>query len=84
MNAAPSAIILDINMPGGTGLAALKRLKQSMKTAFIPVLVLSGNTDPEVAEQARALGAAEFLSKPVDIDQLYTVVCRASGVTPQP
>jgi two-component system cell cycle response regulator DivK len=79
MRAAPDAIVLDINMPGGTGTTALKRLKASTKTRFIPVLVLSGSTDPGAAAEVRALGAEEFMAKPVDIDPLDTALRRLLG-----
>ena len=62
----PEVILLDINMPGGTGLAALKRLKQSVKTAFIPVVVVSGVRDSMLPDQVRMLGARGFIPKPVD------------------
>ena len=70
----PDAIVLDINMPGGTGLEALRKLKASSKTAAIPVFVVSGATDRSVPEKASALGAAAFLPKPVDIDALIQLL----------
>lgn len=70
----PDAIVLDINMPGGTGLDALRKLKASSKTAAIPVIVVSGATDQTVPEKASALGAAAFLPKPVDIDALIELL----------
>ncbi len=70
----PDLVLLDINMPGGTGLETLKRLKQSAKTAHIPVVVITGSTTPDIEAQARALGAEEFLSKPVDPEALLEVV----------
>lgn len=78
----PDAVVLDINMPGGTGLTALDRLKQSMKTRFVPVLVVSATQDPEIPERAKALGAAGFLGKPVDVDRLYDELCRITGASP--
>src|SRR3981189_58232 len=42
---APALIILDISMPGGTGLEALLKLKRSARTSEIPVVVLSGSSD---------------------------------------
>lgn len=66
----PDALVLDINMPGGTGITALKRLKASAKTQPIPILVLSGTSDPSVPATVRSLGADGFLPKPVDIDDL--------------
>ena len=80
----PDAIILDINMPGGTGIGALKRLKASVKTSTIPVLVLSGSTDPGMPQTVKDLGADEFLLKPVDLDALYRSVCRVTGLEPGP
>ena len=76
----PQVIILDINMPGGTGLEALRKLKQSAKTTLIPVIVLSGTTDAAIPETVVELGAAEFLAKPVDRDALFAALERA---TPQ-
>lgn len=71
-------VLLDINMPGGTGMEALKRLKNSTKTNRIPVLVITGSTDVALPEQAKALGAVGFLSKPVDPDQLLQAVLMAT------
>lgn len=53
----PRVIVLDLQMPGGTGVGALQRLKASTKTTMIPVIVVSGETDPEVIERVREMGA---------------------------
>jgi len=66
----PEAIILDINMPGGTGVEVLKRLRMSAKTQHIPVVVVSGSSDPNIEKTVRDLGARNFLGKPVDPKQL--------------
>ena len=70
LRAAPDAIVLDINMPGGSGIEVLKRLRRSTKTQRIPVVVVSGSSDSDVRQVAMELGVADFLSKPVDVDQL--------------
>ena len=80
----PAAIILDINMPGGTGLEALKKLKLSARTSPIPVIVLSGSTELDMPQQVRQLGADEFLAKPINPDVLVLAierVLRESGQT---
>lgn len=82
MRTVPDAIILDIKMPGGTGLTALKRLKESTKTATIPIVVLSGSADPSMPHTTKDLGASEFLGKPVNLDTLYQSICRLTGVNP--
>ena len=61
MRLAPAAVILDINMPGGTGFEVLKRLKASRKTQLIPVIVLSGSADPADVQNVIDMGADEFL-----------------------
>jgi CheY-like chemotaxis protein len=74
----PEVIVLDINMPGGTGVDALRKLKRSVRTATIPVIVLSGSEDTEMPSTVLALGAAEFLSKPVDREALLAAMERAA------
>jgi CheY-like chemotaxis protein len=73
---APALIILDINMPGGTGLEALRKLKLSARTAPIPVVVLSGSDEADMPQQVKALGADAFLPKPIDPEALVAVIQR--------
>jgi two-component system phosphate regulon response regulator PhoB len=63
-NAELSAAILDINMPGGTGLEVLRRLKANLRLVKIPVIVLTGTEDPATHAKAIRLGAAILLLKP--------------------
>jgi CheY-like chemotaxis protein len=72
----PALIILDINMPGGTGLEALKKLKLSARTAPIPVVVLTGSEEADMPDQVKALGATEFVAKPIDPEALTAVIQR--------
>jgi CheY-like chemotaxis protein len=66
----PNAILLDFNMPAGTGLGALTRLQASARTSSIPVLVVSGSTDLTLPATVRAEGAQGFFRKPVDLEAL--------------
>jgi chemotaxis family two-component system response regulator PixH len=75
----PDGIILDIGMPGGTGIETLKRLKASSRTNNIPVVVVSGTIDPAQSDQVIALGAEAFLPKPVDPETLGATVERVFG-----
>jgi two-component system phosphate regulon response regulator PhoB len=77
----PDAIVLDIQMPGGTGVAVLKQLKTSTKTSQIPIIVLSGSMEPQIAaEMVKGLGADEFLTKPVDLKLLFSSLSRLLGI----
>jgi two-component system phosphate regulon response regulator PhoB len=65
-----SAAILDINMPGGTGLEVLRRLKANLRLQKVPVIVLTGTEDPATHAKALRLGAAIVLKKPCSNAQL--------------
>src|SRR5262245_49779312 len=72
----PAAIVLDIVMPGGTGLGALKNLRASSGTQLIPVIAISASKDATLPKQAQALGAAAFLTKPVNLPELTALLQR--------
>jgi len=68
----PDVILLDIQMPGMDGFETLKHLRSSKKTMNIPVIFLTAQRrDPTSIEQGLALGAEEYLTKPIDVDELY-------------
>jgi len=60
----PDVILLDLNMPGMTGFQALAHLKQSPQYQSIPVVILTTSDAATDQQQARQLGAAEFITKP--------------------
>lgn len=64
MRLRPAVILLDVRMPGGSGLETLKRLKRSSLTHGIPVVVASVLPDPGLPQTVLALGAVEFIQKP--------------------
>ena len=68
------AIILDQEMPGGNGEYILRRLKENPVTQDIPVIVLTGRKDQALARRMYNLGAARFLTKPVDWDDLWAAL----------
>ena len=77
----PDIVLLDIQMPGGTGLDTLKRLHASTKTQAIPVIAISAH--PKLGPQAMALGAVEFLAKPVDFERLRGTLARLLAPAPE-
>lgn len=70
----PDVVLLDIGMPGGTGTEVLKRLKGSPMTWRIPIVVVSGNEDPEVEKTVRALGVEGYFRKPADFAELHEAI----------
>jgi CheY-like chemotaxis protein len=73
---APDAVLLDIQMPGGTGMDTLKRLRSSSKTQGIPVIAMSALKDAGLDKRVVALGALEFFAKPVDFARLRATLER--------
>ncbi len=67
---APAAMLLDVRIPGRSGLDALKAIKDDPATAGIPVLMLTGDGRLDRIVQAMQLGAAGYVMKPFDGAQL--------------
>ncbi len=59
-------ILLDIRMPGMSGIEVLQQLQKSVIDEFLPVIVLTAQTDQETRQQALAAGAKDFLTKPFE------------------
>jgi two-component system, chemotaxis family, response regulator PixH len=68
----PDAIVLDVSMPGGSGLEVVKRLRRSIKTSGIPVIIVTADSDPRTREAAISLGASAFFCKPIDLEHLVS------------
>jgi two-component system, sensor histidine kinase and response regulator len=67
----PDVILLDIQMPEMDGFETLKLLRSSKKSADIPVIFLTAKRKDALSiEQGLLLGAEEYLTKPIDTDEL--------------
>ncbi len=66
----PDVILMDAAMPGMEGWTAIKLLKADPRTQAIPVVVLTGHTQPADYARARECGADGFLTKPCVPDEL--------------
>ena len=62
------AVVTDISMPCMDGLELLAAIKQQFPN--LPVMMVTAYGDDDRRRRARALGACEFITKPVDFDQL--------------
>lgn len=61
---APDLLMLDVNMPGADGYRICEMIKQDEETAHIPVILLVGSFEPFDEDEARRVGADDFLTKP--------------------
>jgi two-component system response regulator (stage 0 sporulation protein F) len=70
-NDPPQLMFLDIKMPGLDGLEVLKRLKEDRKK--VEVVIITAISQEDTEEEARNLGAIDYLKKPLDIDQVERI-----------
>ena len=75
----PDLVILDIKMPGGSGLAVLRRLKNNLRTHGLPVIVITAADEPSVLQQALALHPEALFRKPLRPDELETEIMKLIG-----
>jgi CheY-like chemotaxis protein len=76
----PTAVLLDMNLPDGSGLGVLERLKRDPFTRHIPVHVISVDN---FTEPARALGAVGYDLKPVKREEIIDAIKRLEGTVQQ-
>ena len=72
----PDLIVLDVYMPGYSGLEVCQRLKDSAETAHIPVLLTVGKLEPFKPEEARRVRADAHIVKPFEASELLTAITR--------
>lgn len=69
-----SVVVLDLGMPGMSGLDVIRALRLRPETATLPVLLMTGSGTSETVIDALAAGADDFLTKPVRLDELVARV----------
>src|SRR5215510_2816225 len=70
----PDLILLDVMMPGISGLDVCTTVKQNADTCLTPVVLISGAHERQVVIAGLDAGADDFLNKPIDPEELYTRV----------
>jgi CheY-like chemotaxis protein len=70
----PDCIILDIMMPRIDGWKVLESLKKDRATSEIPVIILSVKSGPEDIERMGEMGAARYVSKPFETEDLVRAI----------
>ena len=65
----PEVILMDINLPGISGIEALRILREDPATAHIPVVALSANAMPRDIEKGLQAGFFRYLTKPIKVDE---------------
>ncbi len=70
----PDLILMDIMMPVMNGIEATEKLKANTNTSHIPVLMLTALSDSQSKKDAVKAGAIDFITKPINIDDLLSTV----------
>jgi CheY-like chemotaxis protein len=80
----PDVIITDLCMPQGDGATVIECLKRNVRTAAIPIIVLTARNEPGLQRRMRQIGAAACLIKPIHFDDLLRELKRYIEVRAKP
>ncbi len=70
----PDVILMDINLPGISGIKALRMLADHPVTAHIPVIALSANAMPRDIERGLEAGFYRYLTKPINVKEFMNTL----------
>ncbi|PKO73266.1 MAG: hybrid sensor histidine kinase/response regulator, partial [Betaproteobacteria bacterium HGW-Betaproteobacteria-17] len=70
----PEVILMDINLPGLSGIQALKILREDPATAHIPVLAISANAMPRDIQKGLEAGFFRYLTKPIKVNEFMNAL----------
>lgn len=76
----PDVILLDIRLPDGDGVDALKRFRADERFADIPVVMLSAHSSPETVAEAMSQGSRDYVVKPFTEKQLMDTLHAVTGL----
>jgi CheY-like chemotaxis protein/nitrogen-specific signal transduction histidine kinase len=79
----PDLILLDLHLPDMRGEEVLRRLRATPETQRIPVVVISADATQGQIERLRAAGAQAYLTKPLDVKRLLTILDETLTGPPQ-
>ncbi|MBU2642723.1 MAG: PAS domain S-box protein [Gammaproteobacteria bacterium] len=77
----PEVILMDINLPGLSGIQALKILREDPVTAHIPVLAISANAMPTDIQKGLQAGFFRYLTKPIKLNEFMNALDSALELT---
>ncbi|MDX6529436.1 MAG: hypothetical protein QOH41_1726 [Blastocatellia bacterium] len=72
----PALILMDLSLPKMDGLAATRQIRQHRELGNTPIVAISAHDSPESRNDALEAGCNEYVTKPIDFDQLGAIVKR--------
>jgi DNA-binding NtrC family response regulator len=71
----PDLVLMDIRMPGGDGLTALREIRERFPALYVVIMTAYGTSQTSI--EAMRVGAFDYLTKPLDLDELKSVIDKA-------
>ena len=72
----PELILMDLSLPKLDGLSATRRIRQQQGLSHVPIVAVSAHDSPGTRTEALAAGCNEYVTKPIDFDQLSLLLHR--------
>jgi len=76
VNEQPELILMDLSLPKLDGLTATRRIRQHRRLSQVPIVAVSAHDSPGSRIEALAAGCDEYVTKPIDFDQLSSLLNR--------
>jgi two-component system cell cycle response regulator DivK len=75
----PDIILMDLSLPQLDGLAATRRIREQQGTRRVPIVAVSAHDSADFHAEALAAGCNEYVTKPIDFDQLVELLSRLTA-----
>ena len=70
----PKVVVTDVKLGGVDGISMFELIRKETRLDSVPFIFITGYNDPTAIEKVKNLGAAEYLTKPYNLDDLLTMV----------
>jgi two-component system cell cycle response regulator DivK len=75
----PDIILMDLSLPQLDGLAATRRIREQQGARRVPIVAVSAHDSADFHAEALAAGCNEYVTKPIDFDQLVDLLSRLTA-----
>jgi len=82
MEQRPALILMDLSLPKLDGLAATREIRRKKILGKVPIVAVSAHDSPQTRAEALAAGCDEYVTKPIDFDNLHALLKRYLGGGP--
>lgn len=80
----PHLVLADLEMPGMNGFSLLERIKNNAESKSVPVIVVTSDTEIKTREKALCIGASDYITKPLSLEDLVPRVKKCLQVGEEP